>query len=82
MRKIILGLISIFLAIFGLQKMIESQEKFSCDGTAVVVQKNDIVWDLVVEHCSGNIEVARNHIVNSIGSSDLVQGQTIMMTNK
>lgn len=81
-RKILIRVILAALAIFGFAKLIQAQERFSCDGATVVVQQGDDVWGLIERHCTGNKESARNHFVEILNGSDIFPGQTIIMTDK
>lgn len=82
MSKTVIRVILILAAIFGMRACIESQEQFSCDGATVVVQSGDTVWGLIEQHCTGNKESARSHIVGILGGANLDPGQVITMPGK
>jgi hypothetical protein len=82
MHKTIIRFILVALAIFGFVKVLEQNERFSCDGSTIVVQSGDTVWDIIQEHCTGNKESARGSIVEQLGDSTLQPGQTFTLPSK
>jgi hypothetical protein len=80
MRKTIVRWVLATLAIFGLVKVLESNEQFTCPSVTVIVQQNDTVWDVLKENgCTGNLENARNKTVKLIGGSTIYPGQLIQL---
>lgn len=82
MRKNIIRLILIALLAYGFIKVIENNERFSCDGSTVVIQKGDDIWGLIEKHCTGDMESARRQIVDIVGGTTLQPGQTFIMPGK
>jgi hypothetical protein len=83
MRKTIIKLVLAALVVFGFIKVIEINERFSCPTVTVVVQPGDTVWGIIKERgCTGNLESARNSVVELLGGSDLQPGQTFTLPGK
>ena len=82
MRKTIVYCVVIALTIFGFVKAMQYGERFSCDGSTIVAQKGDNVWNIMLEHCTGNREVARDSIIEQLGSANLQPGQTFTLPGK
>jgi hypothetical protein len=82
MHKTIISFILAALGIFGFIKVLESNERFSCDGSIIVVESGNTVWDIVQEHCTGNKDGAMSSIIEQIGSVNLQPGQTFTLPGK
>ena len=78
MKKIIIGIVAFFVAVFGLGKLIESQEKFTCNQVTVTVQPGDTLWKIAETNCTGNIQVATAVLVDMYGSA-IDRGQLIQL---
>ena len=82
MKKYFIRAILVLVALIAMYASIQDQESFSCDGSTVVVQQGDDVWGLIEKHCTGEFELARSHIVASIGGASIRPGQVIVMSDK
>lgn len=82
MHKTIIRFILVALAIFGFLKVLEYNERFECDGSTIVVQSGDTVWDIISEHCTGDRERAISSIIEQIGDASLQPGQTFQLPGK
>lgn len=69
MKKIIIGIVAFFVTVFGLGKLIEAQERFTCNQVTVTVQFGDTLWAIAERHCTGNIQVATAVLVEKYGSA-------------
>jgi hypothetical protein len=82
MHKTIIRFILAALAIFGFLKVLEYNERFECDGSIIVVQSGDTVWDIMSKHCTGDRERAISSIIEQIGDAYLQPGQTFQLPGK
>ena len=78
MKKIIIGIVAFFVAVFGLGKLIEAQERFTCNQATVTVQSGDTLWKIAERNCAGNIQVAVYHLVKEYGTL-IHKGQQIQL---
>lgn len=78
MKKVIIGIVAFFVTVFGLGKLIEAQERFTCNKVTVTVQSGDTLWKIAERNCTGNIQVAVYHLVEKYGSA-IDRGQQIQL---
>lgn len=62
MKKVLAFIVAI-AAVILMGWSIRENEKFSCDGSTVTVVKDDTMWKIIEDHCTGNKESARNYLV-------------------
>ena len=78
MKKKVITIIAILLAIYGFGQVIKAQEQFTCDKSVVTVVKDDTVWKIAEQHCTGDISSAVHAIIN-ISGVEIRPGQIIQL---